>query len=713
MNLSQIPYVRLVFPFLLGIVAAIQLSFNQEVAFIAFLIFSFLAIGSLFWPKIDTNYHFRWFFGSSITLALFFAAVTFTTHRVDTIRYDLPAEQKTKFIGWLIEPLSEKERSYKSVIQIESYYDSAGWHQAEGRAVIYFEKDSIMPDLRYGDRIVFQGIMNEIENAENPYEFDYKRYMANQGILLQTYAGAEKWKLLQREQGWFVLDFAHNLRQNLLQKYRQYGLKGDEFAIAAALTLGYKNDLDRDTRQAFSVSGAMHVLAVSGLHVGIIFLIIDKLLFFFNQRLRILRFLRVVIIIASLWLFALITGLSPSVNRAALMLTFVAIGQSLNRRISIYNSLALSAFFLLLVNPLNLVKVGFQLSYFAVFAIVFFQPRIHRLIYIPNRQLDKIWSLLSVSIAAQIGTLPISLYYFHQFPVYFWLTNIFVIPMAFFIVYFGVAVSLLSFWDPVAAFVANGLIWLVKALNYIVRFIEQLPFSAITDIPFSLMQLFILYLIFTIFTLFVIFRRRLYFWSGVGLLLLFASLYSYQKTTAWQKQMFWVYNVRGGAVYNWISPVKNTIIVDSAIVAEPQQLTYAATANWLKHYTQPPQRVVLELLTRDTLTLASHSFLFKNQFLKLGNQSFYLCRNAEMIKSYYSEQLLQVDYCILSGNISVKIDELLEVFDVGKIIIDSSNSYWKAHRWAQDCQAAGQPYYWVGEQGAFGVDVLSGEELSF
>ena len=178
----------------------------------------------------------------------------------------------------------------------------------------------------------------------------------------------------------------------------------------------------------------MHVLAVSGLHVGIIFFILNFLLTPLNRNKRLLK-IKLFLLVGALWFYAFLTGLSPSVMRSCTMFSFIVVGENLNKRTNIYNTLAASAFLLMLINPLIIFGAGFQLSYIAVISIVFFQPRLAALVAVKNRILKYVWDLFTVSVAVQIGTAPISIFYFHQFPVYFWLSNFIVIPGAALILY--------------------------------------------------------------------------------------------------------------------------------------------------------------------------------------------------------------------------------------------------------------------------------------
>ena len=362
----------------------------------------------------------------------------------------------------IIEPVKEKTNSYQLTLLINAKSIDSVWSFSKGKALIYIEKDSLSSKLKFGDKLLIKGNLNVLEPPKNPKEFDYKKHLENRSIYQQGYLASDDWRLLgSKSKGLDV--FANDARQFLLSSLQSNGIEGDQYAIASALILGSKDELDFEVKQAYATAGAMHVLAVSGLHVGIIFLILNTLLSILDTSKK-GRVVKAIILLIVLWSYAFITGISPSVLRAATMFSFVITGTVLNRKSSIYNTLAASAFFLLIINPNLLFEVGFQLSYIAVLGIVYLQPLIYKRIYTRWWLLDKVWAITAVSIAAQIATLPLTLYYFNQFPTYFMLSNLLVIPSAVVILSLGI---LLFITSPIPA-ISERLGWVLN------KFIEGL-----------------------------------------------------------------------------------------------------------------------------------------------------------------------------------------------------------------------------------------------
>ena len=258
--------------------------------------------------------------------------------------------------------------------------------------------------------------LQPIKNSGNPGAFNYQRYAAFQGIYHNVFLKDKDWQVVPgNTKNWFY-DFVYSARAYVLSVLRNTIHTGkDELGIAQALLIGYTNDLDKDLVQAYSNTGVVHIIAISGMHLGLIYVL---LLWIFTKMPLInkSKLVQLILILTCLWLFAFLTGASPSVLRAAVMFSCIAIGKNLKKDVSIFTSLAASALILLCFNPYYLWAVGFQLSYLAVIGIVVFQKPIYNCLYIKNKWIDKVWQLMAVSTAAQLLTFPLCIYYFHQFP---------------------------------------------------------------------------------------------------------------------------------------------------------------------------------------------------------------------------------------------------------------------------------------------------------
>ncbi len=358
---------------------------------------------------------------------------------------------------------------------------------------VFVFRDSTMKIPETGDSVCLISKLHRIKNRGNPKEFDYENYMRNKKIYYACYVSVKTIRFGANTGKYKLRRLASSIQQRIIKSFTDYGIEDEELAVISALVAGNKEFLDEEMKSKFAIAGAMHVLAVSGLHVGILYMFLSLIFWRRNQTLF-FRVLRLALILFSIWLFALITGLSCSVVRASLMFTLFLLGRSLNRQTNAYNLLAASAMIVLVIHPMELFKVGFQFSYLAVLGIVYLQPRLFGMISFRYGIPDRIWQFTTVSIAAQVSVFPLSLYYFHQFPVYFWLTNIVVIPLVWIIMITTMVFFLFLAIGPVARIISIGLDSFLKFLNLFIEGIEKLPLAAIPDIRFESIHLIMTYI---------------------------------------------------------------------------------------------------------------------------------------------------------------------------------------------------------------------------
>ncbi|WP_319591179.1 ComEC/Rec2 family competence protein [uncultured Draconibacterium sp.] len=514
---KNIPFLRITVAFATGIYLASALSIPSTFLFF----FAIAAMAFLFVLHRFYNYTLSSIFGINvIVLIATFGALTYKQYNNIT-----PVNASGLMAATVIETPQEKTNSYKSLLLLHTIDTGDTLIGTREKVLVYFEKSADLEHLKPGSQIVFKELPEPVENRGNPYEFDYKKYLARKHIFRQVYLKTENWNLIGFQNNTPLL-WAETFRDKLLKIYRSQQIGTQETEILSALTLGYKRDLDRETKRIFSSAGAMHVLAVSGLHVGIIFFAFS-FCFGFLQKRKIGRFIYVILSISFLWSYAFITGLSPSVLRACTMFSLIIIAGNINRRANIYNSLAASACLLLLINPNNLFEVGFQLSYTAVFGIVFLQPRIAGLWPVKNKVGLFFWNLISVSIAAQIATFPLSAYYFNQFPTYFLLSNIVVIPAAMLLIPLGIALLAFSKIPLLATSISFLVKWIIKGVYHVLSSIELFPNST-PDVVLQLPELLFVLSILFFFFLFLRSRRVIFIKSSLlfGVLLTAVIIFS-------------------------------------------------------------------------------------------------------------------------------------------------------------------------------------------
>ena len=645
----------------------------------------------LFDPRV--SYHRRWIFGTIVSIGLF-SSGAYQTQKGKY--FDENISQSSLIVAMVNQPPKINPNSIKAELITIKYQRDKVWFDSGEKILVSFEKDSGASQLEYGDLLLLKGKLNEIKNPGNPSEFDYKKYLSRKHIHFGSYQNSEQWTLLEKNKGKILLTFAYSIRKKILNIYQSTGIKGEEFAILAALTLGTKDYLSDETIEAYSSSGAMHVLAVSGLHVGIIFFVINYLLFFLRKKPSLL-IIRAVLLIAIIWSFALITGLSPSVNRASLMITFFIIGQASNKKPSAYNSIAASAFILLLIEPQTIFNVGFQLSYLAVISILFFQPKIYRWFEPRYYVLDKIWSLTSVSIAAQIGTTVLGLYYFHQFPVYAFLSNLVVIPAAFLIMVMAIAVASTFFIFPLSEFLAKILSGIIYGLNTSTKFIESLPGSTIKPLSLNSIETILLYFALTLFLIFIILKNKKLFGPILVsiLIVLFFRDIRYARQTG--SKSFAVYNVTKKSVFSIISDRQFKLYADSSFISDSKSVNYLTSNIMSDNFLRNLNKETIDFPRSKNLKVTKEEAL---RYLVQVDSLKILFLTGDLSR-FRSTNKLKVNYLIFCKSTLMDLNVLKSLFDFDLLIADASVSKWKQETLKKDCRQLAIPFYNVSESGAF------------
>lgn len=364
----------------------------------------------------------------------------------------------------------QKPNSQENLLEVIQLRDSSGWKASKGKVLVYHK--SAKP-LLPGQVLLVSKSPEQIPPPSFPNEFDYRTFLARKDIHFRQFVGKEVQMVDRTESGDFRF-WLERTRRSLVMIIQRKVLGLQAQQIATALLLGQKESLDRELRDAYAQTGTMHILAVSGLHVGIIYVI----LLFPLKGLRLgkrPRKIYLLFVVLSIWVYAVLTGFSPSVVRAATMFTLFSLGQMRERKPSSWNVLAFSAMLIIAMDPGVVFDVGFQLSYSAVAGILLLQPLIVRWWLPPNRVVEYFWQITAVSIAAQLGTFPLSILYFHSFPSYFLLANLLIIPLSFLVMNVGIAMLALN-WVPflgnLLGWIVSGLIWLQ---NWLTVQIQQLP----------------------------------------------------------------------------------------------------------------------------------------------------------------------------------------------------------------------------------------------
>jgi competence protein ComEC len=492
---GEIPVIVLLLPFLAGIYGALFcLNSNNTFSLIALIILSLLFIGlNIVYTRLRV-YKARWLGGALVSIILLLLGWFVTIQHNELNKADhfskKPAQQ---FVAIITSEPKVKDDLVRFTADIKQSINNGEANKTSGTLLIAI-KDELAKNLFYGEELLIPANYAPVDPPYNPGEFNYKKYLANKNVHYQAFFYPKQYKIITASKGNPVIAYALQLRQNLVNKLKANMQDTTAIAVASTLILGYKADLSNDVLQAYSKTGTIHILSVSGGHVAIIYLLLGWMLSFLNGYKR-GRILKAIFIIALIWAYALLTGFSPAVCRAAVMISLVITGKTYSRYINNLNLLAASAFALLLYDPFLLTDVGFQLSYLAVGGLVVFQPIVYKWLNFKNRAVDKIWLACSVSIAAQVITFPLSAYYFHQFPVYFLVSNLLIAIPIIVIMYCGLLLIILPQMPYLSKALGYVLERSILLMNKALAFIEHSPYASIGKIWLNTFEYLLLYAI--------------------------------------------------------------------------------------------------------------------------------------------------------------------------------------------------------------------------
>lgn len=594
----------------------------------------------------------------------------------------------------------EKEKSYKVPVTVVAVKKNGKWITVTGKAMCYFKKDSISKNIRYGDCIALKTNpiaigFTEIKPPQNPSEFNYKRFLSFHNIYQQAYIPSENWKLLGINEGNKIISASYSLREYLLNIYRQNNITGDEFAVGSALVLGYTDNLDQDLISAYASSGALHVLSVSGLHVGIIYLICNYLLFFLD-KFKSGKFIKMILLLFILWFYAVLTGLSPSVLRSAAMFSFIVIANTWRYNTNIFNTLAASCFALLLYNPYLIMDVGFQLSYLAVLGIVLIQPWLYEKWQPKTWLTDQVWLIISVSLAAQLATFPLGLLYFHQFPNYFLFSNLIVIPVSTLILGYGLLMFILGKFSSIG--IASGKIFsaLVWFLNESVRVVDKTPGALIQGISINILETWIIYALVVFLVVFFYKKQVKYLFISLGATVLLLSLQTAEAHSFRKQTSIIIYDIPKTSAYDFISGTQTIFLADSSLIHNRSGMLFHITHNWWDR-----NIVKKELIENESTGAFYNDFIsIKNNFIQFGSKRIAVITEPENTPSAIKIKL-HTDLIILAKNPNISIINLKKNYDFKKLIIDSSNSEWQNKKWKKECEDLKIDFYSVIDSGAY------------
>ena len=612
----------------------------------------------------------------------------------DTVRHYPEAEVACRVR--VCEPPEEKERSLLCPVRVLGIHADSSFH-AESRPplfLFYFSKDTASARLRRGDELLVRARLSPPRNNGNPDEFDYARFLRRRGGSGTAYVPAGSWRVTGYDSARTLRQMALDYRAEVVSMYHRLGFRGDELTVLSALTVGDQDHLSEEIVETYSVSGASHVLSLSGLHIGFLYVL---LLFLLRPLWRRWRWLKVPLmfgVVLALWAFAFFTGLASPVVRSVTMFSLLALASLQTEKLLTMNSLLATAFVMLLVRPLWLFDVSFQLSFLSLAAILLLQPPLYRLWQPRHRPLRYAWGLMTVSVAAQVGTAPLVLLYFARFSTHFLLSNLWVVPLSSLVLYAAVLLLALTPFPGVQSVVAGWLDKLVWLQNEGLRLVERLPYASFDDIWVDVGDVLLFYLFLgMLYACFLRFTPRRVGVMLVSLLLL-VSWHGFSLCRSLPERGLAFYHVSRAPVVHCLTGGSSSWLVGTDTLPDVGRISRSLAPRWRRWRLEPP-RAVADGYADANLSVHNGLLHYGGLRVCILHDDRWADRSAPVP--------LPVDYLYVCRGYRGTLADLDRLFDVRFVVFDASFTGYYRRRMEEDCLRRGIPCHALDREGALWV----------
>ena len=668
---SEIPFVVFLIPFITGIWCGITFNLGAgsllPAAVIAGLAIALILL-NLFYRKFKL-YQFRWLGGVLVQLFLFVSAWAMAMQAKELNDDDHFSKKSSDH---LLVRINSAPKISNGIVRFTAIVLQTIKDKQTSKSIgnlLLLVKTSTDSTLFYGDLLLIPSAYTLIDAPANPAEFNYKKYLADQNIHYRQMLNAGQYLRIARETGNPLINFSLRARLKLVVRLKKYLHEPEAIGVASTLILGYKADLDEDTYLAYSKTGTVHVLSVSGAQVAILVILLEWALSFL-KGIRYGRFVKACIILFITWYYALLTGFSPAVCRAALMVSFVIAGNSFSKTINTLNILALSAFLLLIIKPFYLYDIGFQLSYLAVGGLIVVQPTVYKCFKFKNKWADKVWKLCALSLTAQLVTLPLSAFYFHQFPVYFLLSNLVVIIPAALVMYAGIAYLVLDRIHFLGKLLGYLLEKTILALDTALHMIEYAPFANVEKIWLTPASEALLCLLILAVINFLFFRTIRSIRVTLFMLLLFSASISIKRYNNLHTNEIVLFTIAKHRAMAFKSGDQAVILTD--LNDTNRSFKYA-----VQPYLDSCQVTELSLIKPDA-DYSNAFFIKKRNLVEFGTKALMIFNKSIRITNLPHK--IQVDFLFLPDGMAKDIRKIDKNFDYKKLILFSNGASWEASK---------------------------------
>jgi len=693
MNLfwKEIPFLRLLLPLMIGIGIYLYMPSNAWLP--PFILIAILCLGiSLFQFLPDfSKLKFRYLKGIGIQASLMsLGYLLCVIHTISSSKqwYQHSLKDFDYALVQITEEPQNKPKTKKANVEIVQLISENKSISTKGEAIVYFQKSAQANSLKQGEIILVKNVFKDIKPNGNPGEFNYAQYLQHKNIFQSAYLKEGDWSSSQIVQS-NLSSFFSQLGKSTRSLLRKYIPNNHSYGIAEALLIGYRNDIDHEIWQAYSDTGIVHIIAISGMHMAMIYMSIRWLLFLipFMKRYRILS---LSVAIVFMWLFAGITGLPPSVTRAAIMFTFIGVGEMLNREISGFNNLAVSAFCLLCINPFWLIDIGFQLSYLAVLSLLFFYNKIYHWFFIQSKILDAVWKLIAATLAAQILTFPLCVYYFHQFPLLFLLTNLIAVPATTIILYAEIILVSLSWISSLSKLLGMFISTAIQWLNEAVFMVSKLSFAVWSGIQTNLFETMIFFVMIYFVSIWFIQKKKVYLPYALLSVVILLSSFTINRIQSKSQLKMIVYHAQKQKALEFIKGETYYCPDDDSLMTNKSSDRFLLKPARLFHRLKRKDASIVQIQKSEEIEL----FQFGKKTIARIHQT-----------NFSTKQKLDIDYLILSDQSKPDFDWIKSNFNVNQIIIDSSIPSWKAMKIKHSLVQQNFMVHDINDDGAFVLDL--------
>ena len=690
-SIKRIPALRPLVSLITGIILQYHYHIGTTYIFV-FAIASSIILLTSFFLSFKFSFFYKW--AISVAVIILFSTVggILTITHIDTNDKSWIGnyyKQGMPLIITLKEPPLPKQKSYKILAKAEAVLINHQWKNVEGDVLIYIKKGDSIPTLNYGTQLIVIASLNPIEFSGNPGGFNYKEYCSFKHIYYQGFITTKDFQLLKTTKSILLYRIIYNARNNLLSILRKYIHNPTQLSVAEALLIGYRNDLDKELIHAYSNTGVIHIIVIAGLHLGMIYTLLLLLFSPFKNK-KWCKTMKPIIIFIILWGFCLITGSNTPILRSTVMFSFILIGELIGKKTNIFNSLALSAFCILLIDPFSLFEAGFQFSYAAVLSIVIFSEYIHRWLFFQNKILRFIWNICAVTISAQILTLPLVIFYFHRIPTLFVVTNILAVPLAGIILYSEIFLVFISPITILAQPIGKGIEGLLWAMNGFITNINGLPFSGWESLQLSIIEVLFLYGFMLGIAIWIFQKNNRYFIAALFSLLVFVLVRCIDFINKERQQQVVVYNIGRYSAIDLVDGRKFQFVGDSLLSKD----------GFLKDFHLQPARI----LNRTTEENSLINISFCNNIISSNTKRILLIDNRISFAHPFDTKPF-LDAIILKNNAPISIKRLTTLFNCHLYVWDASNTRQKRERWGREADSLSIPCYSVADNGAFIMDL--------